>query len=93
MIQKENYLDYIRKNSWELMGAFLEECLGWLALDFFQKYGVSSVTIDMGKSYSLQEKLCFPNPRTVLTISAREQILWASHPQLADFKDKLIIKH
>ncbi len=81
--------DFAEKNDFLVIGAYIEQCVGWLALDLLEKYDAKSVTIDMQKSFSLLEKYKFLHARTILTPNKREELLWENHPELHPFSDRL----
>jgi len=83
--------DFAQKNDILVIGAFLEQCVGWLALSLLDEHNARQVTVDLTRSFSLLEKYKFMHPRTTLSTSERCDILWQNHPELHPFEERLVI--
>ncbi len=85
--------DFAQKNDILVIGAFLEQCVGWLALSLLSEYDAKQLTIDLTRSFSLLEKYKYMQYRTVLSPRERGEILWQYHPELHPFEDRLILHY
>ena len=85
--------DFAQKNDFLVIGAFLEQCVGWLALSLLSEHNAKHVAIDLSRSFSLREKYKFMQYRTILSPTERGEVLWQYHPELHPFEDRLILKN
>ena len=92
--KRHNYRlkDFAKKNEFLIIGAYVEQCIGWLAIAMFEQYDAKGIAIDISRSFSLLEKYKFMQDRTILSTTERMDLLWQNHPELHPYEHKLILQ-
>ena len=81
--KKYNYklIDLAPKSNFLVIGAWLEECIGFMATDLIYEFEAEQVTIDLARTITRYETKRWPTKRT-LTTKRKEEILYEYHPMV-----------
>ncbi len=84
--------DFTQKEPFELSGACLDYCVGWLAISLLARYDAQNVIVDLPNSYGIVERVDHRGKRSVLGINERMELFKNSHMDWEIFGDKLRFK-
>lgn len=81
--------DFAQKEPFDLSGACLDYCVGWLAISLLARYDAQDVTVDLNNSYGITERIDHRGNRNLLGVKEREELFKGSHMDWEIFGDKL----